>query len=161
MKTIGLFDENGELLRLRDVADDYNEELWFVIPDGLLRPVLVNGNVVEGATSEELAEWRKQIKLDQIEKFRKQMRDLGQEFYNSIDVEVTADLYGKPASIVNPAVEQIDERIMPIMNLIKDGQWYSALVLAQKTQEPDNEIALSIWNRVLLEIQNIIQTYYQ
>ena len=148
-----------------NVDDNYIPEGWTDIPPDsiLLKPVWSENTSkwVEGATPEEIAAFQQQQQLEQIKQFRQKTKQDGVSFYNEVDVEVTVAFFGQPSSIVNPAVEEIDTYLMPVMNLVKEGQWYSAMIKSQQVPQLNTDIAEQLRQEITQKIAEYVRENYK
>ena len=115
---------------------------------------------VRDFTQEEIDAYNAQKAFEAMQAFKQKTRLDGEAYYNEIDIKITAQLYGRPQTEVNPLVIEIDEKIMPVMNLVKDGQWYSALIKAMATPDPTSQEVLDGFNEVKAYISNYVTENY-
>ena len=120
-----------------------------------VKPAIINNQVVETATPEEIAEFEMQKEIERIKADRDKKRADGIAYYEEIDIKMHMQFAGRPAEEINPLVAETDKLVVPVMNLVKDGQWYSALMLAYETPNPTYQEVLDGFN----EIKEYIATY--
>lgn len=107
-------------------------------------------------TQEELQQKQKQ----QFKQFKQKLQNDGQAYYDEIDLKITMQFFGRPQAEINQLIAEVDAKIMPIMDLIKSGQWYSAMMLILSTELPTNQEVLTGFNEVKNHTTNYVQTNY-
>jgi len=149
------------------------------IPAGLLRPIwdTEKKQWVEGASVEEIEKYIESQKVRLLEEFMRRKKEDGEIFYNEVDEQVHQELLGQPSEIVRPAVECMNIYVRPLMDFIKTGDWYSALVdietkLSRTTTDeetgkvvanpdvPTNDICRRVWDTVVQKTQWYVSTVY-
>lgn len=94
----------------------------------------------------------------QFEQFMHKKLSDGQSYYNEKSKEITMQLFGRPQNIVNPIVIEIDNSVTPILDKVRTGDWYSALLL--QLPQPTIQEVVDILNEVKSDIQNYVQENY-
>lgn len=144
-----------------------NEKAWLVptwlevensLPfndENFIKPIHDNGQIVEGATPEEIAEEiQKKAKLNEKELYLKRMQD-GQIMYAEISAEFRlAKLSGILSEEQHGAIE---DTLIPVRNEVLAGQWISAL---QKLENIGVSIGAELYNRLHNQISNYISNNY-
>ncbi len=119
-----------------------------------------DNNWVESATQDEIEQHQKQKQQEQFQQFKQKLQNDGQSYYNEIDLQITMQFYGRPQIEINPLVAEVDTKIMPVMDLVKSGQWYSAMMKITTTELPNNQEVLNGFNEVKSFIINYVQENY-
>lgn len=129
---------------------------------GMVKPELqkISGQwqVVETATPEQIQKFNQAKQQEQFENFMQKKLAEGQEYYASKSKAITMQLFGRPQSEVNPIIIEIDDSITPILDKIKTGDWYSAMLL--QLPQPTIQEVVDILNEVKTDIQNYVQENY-
>ncbi len=156
MKRIYVLESDGEIW-IKDESDDYllkeNETLDDLT--NFVKPEIIDNLVVETATPEEIAEFDEKKRTFEFKIDRDKKRADGKSYYEEIDIKMHMQFAGRPADEINPLVAETDKLVIPVMNLVNDGQWYSALMLAYETPDPTYQEVLDGFN----EIKEYIATY--
>jgi hypothetical protein len=118
-------------------------------------PILLNGQIVEGATPEEIAQIQmQQVLKNETEMYRKRQCD-GVLAYAEISAEFRlAKLSGLLSEEQHGQIEAI---LIPVRNEVLAGQWISA---KQKLEEIGIVIGADLYNRLHTQITNYINENY-
>ena len=112
---------------------------WYitdVIPlKELINPKWNDTQWIEGATPQELAEIENQKQLDFLKSFMAQKKIDGDNYYNEIELSLTIVLKGLPLNELIPVNNEIEEKIKPIINEIKTGDWFNAYMKLHVTED--------------------------
>ena len=129
---------------------------------GIVKPELqkVNGKwqIVETGTPAEIQAYNQAKQQEQFDQFMQKKLAEGQEYYASKSKAITMQLFGRPQNIVNPIILEIDNSVTPILDKIKTGDWYSAMLL--QLPQPTIQEVVDILNEVKTDIQNYVQENY-
>ncbi len=114
-------------------------------------PLLVNGAIVESATSEYITS---QLLIEETEMYRKRQCD-GVLAYAQISAEFRlAKLSGAISEATHSAIERA---LIPVRNEVLSGQWISAL---NELELIGNAIGQELYDRLHLQISNYIAENY-
>ncbi|HIP35603.1 MAG TPA: hypothetical protein EYG85_01980 [Crocinitomix sp.] len=96
--------------------------------------------------------------FNQMSQFIDNNQQVGHEYYNTKKVEITMQLFRRPQTEVNPIVAEIDVLVMPILDKVNSGDFYSAITLP--LAEPTIQEVVDIKNEVLEFATNYVTENY-
>lgn len=145
-------------------TEDRIKEDWKtteVLPNPNLIIKKWNGNNwIEGATAEQIEIQNQKLSLSKVREFLDNKRDAGEVIFNDFELRITAGLIGKPLTEVQIIVNEIDSVLYKPLNLVKTGDFASALFLFQSMTAPTDEFVLSFWNELVAQTSDFYTNNY-
>lgn len=111
-------------------------------PTDLIKPIWQDNQWKEGATPEEL----ETVALNQLQNFLTIKEKEGSNYFNEINVKITAALIGLERVTLFSILEEIDTILYPPLMKIKTGDFASALLLFNRQTPPTNAMLLQYYN---------------
>lgn len=145
-------------------SEDRLKEDWItteVLPDPNLVVKKWNGSTwFEGATPEQIEVQNQKISLAKVKEFLDKKRAVGEAIFNDFELRITAGLIGKPLAEVQSIVNEIDSVLYKPLNLVKTGDFASAMFLFQSMTAPSDEFVLSFWNELATQTSDFYTNNY-
>ena len=128
------------------------------MPTGMVKPVWDEkaGQWIETATTDEIAEAQKQVKIAQVEMLRSKWNRDGREYAQALRTRITAELIGvKDAMSI---ITDLSKNVYPLVAKIEQGDW--ALAVADYL-DGENNPTTSYGQALFDEIGRYAMNYYQ
>ena len=93
---------------------------------------------------------------EQIEEFLKKKKVDGSYFFDCMEAKVTKALFSMERTALMTLLGEMQTHLYPTLNLIRGGDFASALVIFQTATAPENEMILPFWN----EARSFCVRYY-
>jgi len=133
-----------------DFKGDFSQ---FVKPKG----IFTNGKweISEGATTAEIEAFRRQMEFEQDMEFARRKKEDGAAYYEEIDARLVSLMKGKTDDERNALDVEYRRKILPYIELVQSGQWWTARRMMNNTTLPKlNEI-----RALFLEVRQAINDY--
>lgn len=156
------YDTNGDVI-LTD--ESINLDLPFITIEtcNFIKPKVVNGELVEGATEQEIADLETEKQMAGLKSFIKQKKIDGEKFYEEIELSVTMLLAGLPIQSLVSVNNEINEKIMPLIKTIYGGNWfdvYMGFFVENTITPPTNTLILPYFEKIKTTTKNYFETNY-
>ena len=128
-----------------------------------IKPRLINQRWVEAATPEEIHQLQSTNQLDQLKYFMAKKKEDGEAYYNEIELALTIVLAGLPLQELVSVNREIEDKIKPIINEIKIGDWFNAymkLWINQEIERPTSLLLAQTFDNIKVRVKNYFETNY-
>lgn len=129
-----------------------NENLVKVPLDEPLNPLTIDFVAWQsaGGTIEEsdivLPEEEIQIMNEKLNEFIIKKKKDGSKYFNDLECKITTQLYGMERTELMALLVEMNNVLYPPLNLMRGGDFASAVAVFQNVPETENEMILGFWN---------------
>jgi hypothetical protein len=131
----------------------------------LIKPKLnkINGKwqVIETATPNEISAFQKQKQIEKNTQFAQLKVDAGKQYYQQIDVEVVGIMKGKTPTEIDTVDKQYRSKILPYLELVKGGNWWTARRQINNRTLPTNNEIKTLFLKVRQDIRDFVENNYK
>ena len=125
-----------------------------------VKPAIVDGEIVETATLEEIETYRRQIEFEQDMEFARRKKADGAQYYEEIDARLVALMKGKTDDERNDLDVEYRRKILPYIELVQSGQWWTARRMMNNTTLPKLDAIRALFLEVRQAINNYVTENY-
>lgn len=115
---------------------------------------------VETATPEEIAAFENQKEFETDLEFARKKKSDGQQFYEEIDARQVAMMRGKTPDEIDDLDVEYKRKILPYIEVVAGGQWWTAKRLMNNTTLPKIDIVKDLFIEVRQRIRDYVTNNY-
>ena len=143
----------------RQIVNENSEKIFLDQPDNIDTIAFIQWQSAGGTIEESDIELPEEIEAQfdlQIEDFLKKKKEDGNAFFDCMEAKVTKALFSMERTALMTLLGEMQTHLYPTLNLIRGGDFASALALFQNGAGTENEIILGFLN----EARSFTVRYY-
>ncbi len=153
-KICGFFKPREGCIQI-DFEGDFSR---FVKPKGAIKNK--KWEIIETATPEEVEAYRRQKEYEQDLEFALRKKADGAQYYDEIDARLVALMKGKSDDERNDLDVEYRRKILPYIELVQSGQWWTARRMMNNTTLPKLDEIRSLFLEVRQRINDYVTENY-
>ncbi len=144
------------------IYSENEKEGWTNVkpPEELYIPKFRNNKWVEGATPEQIKFYRRQKEYEQDLEFALRKKQDGAQYYEEIDARLVSLMKGKTDDERNALDVEYRRKILPYIELVQSGQWWTARRMMNNTTLPKLDEIRSLFLEVRQRINDYVTENY-
>ena len=145
----------------KDVKENWNTT-DLIYDSNYLKPKWNDSVWCEGASQEEIDKINYDKKIQSVRQFLAKKKQEGKDYFNEFELIITMQLAGMLIVDLVAVTNEIDTVLYKPLNLIKNGDFFSAMMLFNNpnTVAPTIPIVLNHWNDIKVFTQNYFAENY-
>ena len=158
----------NNMITLVTVQDDYilhGNEIIYTEENRMkyyskYKPAIINSQIIELAAPDEIIVFQRQKEFEQDLEFARQKKADGQQFYEEIDARQVAMMRGKTPDEIDDLDVEYKRKILPYIEVVNGGQWWTAKRLMNNTTLPKIDIVRDLFLEVRQRIRDYVTNNY-